>query len=71
MAYFEKGCPASIVRALRPRSVYRAQWFDARNGNWIDAGGGSLRSDPNGVIHLPAFPGDLDWGLKLVYEGPA
>ena len=32
LAYFEKGCPQSIVRALRPSSTYRAEWFDPRNG---------------------------------------
>ena len=71
LAYFEKDCPTSQVRAVRPRSVYRAHWFDGRNGNWLDAGSGWLRSDPNGVIQVPAFPGDLDWGLKLIYAGPA
>jgi hypothetical protein len=70
LAYFEKECPTSQVRAVKPRSNYRAQWFDGRNGNWLDAGNGWLRSDPNGVIQLPAFPGDLDWGLRLVYAGP-
>jgi hypothetical protein len=63
LAYFEKGCPTSQVRAARPRTTYHAEWFDGRNGNWIDAG--ELHSDPNGVIQLPAFPSDLDWGLKL------
>jgi hypothetical protein len=69
LAYFEKECPVSQVRALRPRSIYRAHWFDARNGTWLDAGSGWLRTDANGVIQLPAFPGNLDWGLKLVYAG--
>jgi hypothetical protein len=24
-----------------------------------------------GIIMLPAFPEDIDWGLRLTYEGPA
>ena len=24
-----------------------------------------------GVISLPAFPSDIDWGLRLTYAGPA
>jgi hypothetical protein len=70
MAYFEKGCPQSIVRALRPSSAYRAEWFDPRNGKWIDAGDGFVRSNSIGVLALPPFPGDMDWGLRLQYAGP-
>jgi hypothetical protein len=69
LAYFEKGCPQSIVRAVKPSSSYRAEWFDPRKGTWIDAG--FLRSNAIGVIALPPFPGDLDWGLRLRYAGPA
>jgi hypothetical protein len=71
LAYFEKGCPESIVRAVKPSSTYRAEWFDPRNGEFIDAGGGFLDSNALGVITLPPFPGNLDWGLRLVYAGPA
>ena len=71
LAYFEKGCPRSHVRAARPLSVYRAQWFDPRNGTFHDAGSGTAQSSSVGVIELPEFPGDNDWGLRLVYVGEA
>jgi hypothetical protein len=70
LAYFEKGCPRSQVRGVRLNSVYRAQWFDPRSGAWRDAGGGTVRSSRIGIIMLPDFPGDDDWGLRLTYEGP-
>ena len=71
MVYFEKGCARSQIRTARPQSVYAAQWFDPRSGKWLDAGDGWLQSNMIGVINLPEFPGDTDWGLRLVYAGPA
>jgi len=71
LAYFEKGCPRSQVRGARLDSVYRAQWFDPRSGSWRDVGAGTLRSSRIGIIMLPDFPEDIDWGLRLTYEGPA
>jgi hypothetical protein len=70
LAYFEKGCPRSLIRGARLATVYRAQWFDPREGTWIDAGGGALQSNNIGEIQLPEFPGDADWGLKLTYSAP-
>jgi hypothetical protein len=71
LAYFEKGCPQSLVRGARLTSVYRARWFDPRNGTWTDAGDGTVQSNVIGEIQLPDFPSDLDWGLSLVCQGPA
>jgi hypothetical protein len=71
LAYFEKGCPRSQVRGVRLNSVYRAQWFDPRGGTWRDAGDGKVRSSRIGIIMLPDFPENNDWGLRLTYEGPA
>ena len=71
LAYFEKGCPRSQIRSARPLSIYRAQWFDPRAGTLQDAGNGAVISNSTGVIHLPEFPGDADWGLRLVYVGSA
>jgi hypothetical protein len=70
LAYFEKGCLTSRIRAARPLSKYRAEWFDPRAGTWVNAGDGWAESDSNGVILLPEFPADLDWGLRLVYGKP-
>ena len=70
LAYFENGCAQSEIRGARLNSVYRAQWFNPRNGTWMDAGNGKLMSNEIGIIELPKFPEDVDWGLKLIYEGP-
>jgi hypothetical protein len=71
LAYFEKGCPRSQIRGAKLNSLYRAEWFDPRNGTWADAGNGTVRSSVIGIIMLPDFPGDIDWGLRLTYSGPA
>src|SRR5450759_1145073 len=69
LAYFEKGCPTSQIRGARLNSFYRAQWFNPRNGIWLDADKGKLVSSKIGIVQLPDFPGDTDWGLRLIYEG--
>ena len=71
LAYFEKGCPPSQIRGARLHGSYRAQWFDPRTGTWSDAGDGTVTSNQIGIIMLPAFPGDADWGLRLTYAGLA
>lgn len=71
LVYFEKSCPQSLVRGARLMSIYRAQWFDPRHGTWSDVGEGTVRSDVIGEINLPQLPSDYDWGLSLVYHGPA
>ncbi len=70
LAYFEKGCPQAEIRGAQLNSVYRAQWFNPRNGTWMDVGNGKLTAGKIGVIRLPKLPEDADWGLKLIYEGP-
>ncbi len=71
LAYFEKGCPKSLIRGARVMSMYRAQWFDPRDGTWRDVGDGTVKANNIGEIQLPDFPSDLDWGLSLTYSGPA
>ena len=51
--------------------TYRADWFDPREGVWLKAGDGTVRSNVIGIIDLPDFPGDLDWGLRLTCLGPS
>ena len=68
LAYFEKGAPRGRMRGARLNGTYRAQWFDPRNGSWRIAGPGTVRSNEIGIIELPDFPGDSDWGLRLIYE---
>ena len=69
LAYFEKGCPPSQIRGARLNSIYCAQWFNPRNGSWQDVGIGRLTSNKIGIVSLPDFPCDADWGLRLIYEG--
>ena len=70
LAYFEKGCPArSQIRGAKLLSLYKAQWYDPRNGAWQDVGNGTLRSSIIGIVMLPEFPSDADWGLRLTWAG--
>src|SRR5579883_173687 len=68
LAYFEKGMPRAQIRGAKLNAEYRAQWFDPRNGTWKDAGSGTLRSGPTGIIELPDFPEQTDWGLRMRAE---
>ena len=70
MAYFEKDCPRSFLRGAILNSRYKAQWYNPRNGTWQDVGNGTVTANKIGIIRLPDFPEDIDWGLKLIYEGP-
>lgn len=66
LAYFEKGMPRAQIRGAKLNATYRAQWFDPKNGTWHDQGEGLLYSGPTGIIDLPDFPADRDWGLRLI-----
>jgi hypothetical protein len=62
--------PGAAIRGARLNAIYRAQWFNPRDGTWMDVGAdGQLRSSKIGVIALPAVPEATDWGLKLVFAG--
>jgi hypothetical protein len=71
LAYFENACPPRVVRGAKTMSIYRARWFDPRQGTWLDVGDGTLTANNTGEINLPNLPGEMDWGLSLVYRGPA
>jgi hypothetical protein len=71
LAYFEQGCPQSQIRGAQLNSLYRAQWFNPRNGTWQNAGDGIVVANKIGIIQLPNFPDSADWSLRLVYEGSA
>src|SRR5687768_8818585 len=70
LIYFERGCPRAEVRGAQLNSVYSAQWFNPRTGEWMNVGDGRVSSSKIGIIKLPHHPDDMDWGLKLVYAGP-
>jgi hypothetical protein len=65
LAYFEAGCPRSQIRGARLNTRYRANWFDPRHGTWLPAGSGEVVANKIGIIALPEFPGEGDWGLRL------
>ena len=71
LVYFERGCQKSLVRGALPMSLYRARWFDPQLGTWADVGDGVVKANNIAEIQLPDLPSDLDWGLSLVYQGPA
>lgn len=67
LAYFEKGCKKSQIRGAKLNSLYGAQWFNPRNGTWQDVDNGTVVANKIGIIQLPDFPDDKDWGLRLIY----
>jgi hypothetical protein len=70
LIYFEKGCPKAQIRGAKLYGRYSAQWFNPRNGRWLNVGQGELTSSATGIIRLPDFPDNTDWGLKLIYKAP-
>jgi hypothetical protein len=64
--YFEADCASPALRGVLAERVYRAQWFDPRQGVW--SAPQLLRSDPICRIAMPPLPSSEDWGLKLVLE---
>ena len=70
LAYFEKGCPPAQIRGTLLNSIYKAQWFNPRDGSWTDVGNGQLTASRIGIIRLRNLPTDEDWGLRLIYDGP-
>jgi hypothetical protein len=64
--YFERSASRPDLSGALPKSVYKARWFDPRAGAWSSAGEGTLTSDTQGKIVLPACPTSADdWGLSL------
>ncbi|MEJ2704817.1 MAG: DUF4038 domain-containing protein [Sedimentisphaerales bacterium] len=71
LLYFEKDCPQAVLSGASSQSKYKAQWFNPRTGDWIEAG--VLTANPDGDISLPDFPdgsdkATYDWGLKLTLQ---
>jgi hypothetical protein len=64
--FFEKDIKDNVSGAL-PNTVYNAQWFNPRTGEWINAGlNGTLKSDAYGIVIIPSPPtSSEDWGLSL------
>jgi len=63
LLYFEKGIEAGYVRSARHDATYKADWYDVRTGEWLDAG--LMASSDLEIVQLPAKPDDDDWALRL------
>jgi hypothetical protein len=65
-AYFQRKAAHPDISGALPNTAYKAQWFDPRTGAWSNAGSGSVKSDSQGLIGVPARPApDEDWALSL------
>ena len=68
LVYFEKGCPRSQIRGALPlANIGRNGLILAREHGGMQ--GTHVQSNSTGIITLPDFPADLDWGLRLEYAG--
>ena len=69
LLYFEKGCPQTVVTGVKPKAMYNANWFDPRNGRWIQVDTPQVAGEAGRII-LPPFPDNtdpsgMDWAIKL------
>lgn len=69
LLYWEKGCPTDLVRGVLAHANYDAKWFDPRKGEWLNAG--TLKSNMDAAIRMPAKPTDDDWGMQLILKNVA
>jgi hypothetical protein len=69
LVYLEKGLPPQVrVRGAVPDAQYEASWFNPRNGEWTNAGSGTLAANTAGRIDLPPRPSEDDWGVRLLLQ---
>jgi len=61
--YFERNAARPDLAGALPNAAYKAQWFDPRTGAWSGAGAGTLTSDVQGRIALPACPTSATIGV--------
>ncbi|MCG6921335.1 MAG: DUF4038 domain-containing protein [Acidobacteria bacterium] len=58
LLYFELKAPRPRLAGVSPRTRYRWSWYDPRLGRWAPQV--ELRSDADGVLDAPPFPGATD-----------
>ena len=69
LVYLEKGLPQKVtVRGAVPDAQYEAQWFNPRDGKWINVASGILMANTAGRIELPPRPTTDDWGVRLLLK---
>jgi hypothetical protein len=67
--FFEEECDQAVISGLNSGKSYMGQWYNPRNGMYIEAGQFNAAGDS---IQLPRFPGGLtktkkleEWVMKL------
>lgn len=74
LLYFEKDCPQVtfrgtpqiVFRGTYPDRKYKGLWFNPRNGEWKELKDIMVACSETGLIRIPSFPSNNDWGLKLI-----
>jgi hypothetical protein len=67
--YFENQAPQARASGWKPNVQYHFTWLDPRTGTWGTSV--ELKSDEQGLIQLPPFPGgevkaSKDWAAKIL-----
>lgn len=71
LLYFENESAIPTLHNFTPNTDYVFQWYDPMTGEWKEKL--SLRSDEEGTLVVPNFPGDeetssTDWAAKIVQK---
>ncbi len=71
--YFENQARRARASQAKPDAAHRLTWYNPRTGEWLESV--SLRSDGQGRLQLPPFPGGgeeagADWAAKLLVTRP-
>lgn len=70
LLYFEQDCPQATLSGLPAGRTYQIDWYDPREGRWLEKSRATVTVAADGAVSLPPFPGgkaksDTDWALKL------
>lgn len=66
LLYFENQAVLPTLKGFSKDASYRWFWYNPRTGDWLKPIG--LRSDSEGRLASPDFPGRDDWAAKLVKQ---
>ena len=71
MLYFENESELPVLNNFKPSANYTFRWFNTETGEWHDPV--VLKSNGEGTITLPAFPGGTnrsmkDWAAKITHK---
>ena len=66
LLYFEKECPATIVRRVKAYGVYELTWFNPRTGEWEqDENNRFVTASQECRVEIPYRYEGNDWGLYM------